>query len=77
VYFQVLADRAPFDQEPKRLELQHRFNQIPGVRIPSDRLRLYPAIPLAALRSESAMAQFIEALEWVIVEVRAADSSHK
>ena len=68
--FQSLQSRAPFDQLELRQELQQRLNEIPGFSITADRLNKRPAVPLAVLRSEAALRQFITTLDWAVGVIR-------
>jgi hypothetical protein len=54
------------------LELRDRLNRIPGVVIPADGLTRHPAIPLAVLTDDAALAQFLSVLDWYVSEVKSA-----
>jgi hypothetical protein len=72
VQFQMMQTKPPFTAEAKRLELLHRLNTVPGVKIPSDGITRRPRIPLSVLKDEAVLGQFLAALDWVIQEVRAS-----
>ena len=63
--------RAPFDDEAKRLELFDRLNAIPSVELPIDAITGRPRIRLSVLSDGRALAQFLEAFDWVIDDIRA------
>lgn len=67
-----LVNKPPFASEEKQAELLRRLNAVPGVNIPEDRLRGMPSIPLALLASEDAMARLLDALGWLVGEIRAS-----
>jgi hypothetical protein len=70
--FQMMQTKPPFAAEAKRLELLHRFNTVPGVKIPHDAMTRRPPIPLSVLKDGAVLGQFLAALAWVIQEVRAS-----
>lgn len=70
VQFQRLSSKPPFDKVEKRLEFLEKLNRNPGISIPTEKISLQPSFPLAALRDDSAFEQFIEALDWVVHEIR-------
>jgi hypothetical protein len=75
VQFQMLTDEPPFDDEPKRLELLRRRNQIPGVSLGPDSIVRRPSVPLETLSTPGAVAKLCAAMEWVIEEAsRSAES---
>jgi hypothetical protein len=72
IQFQMMQTKPPFDDQSKRLELLHRLNQIPAVAIPTDAIPRRPNIALSTLKDETAMAQFLETLDWVLEEIRSS-----
>lgn len=72
IYFQWYAQKPPFDDEAKRLELRDRLNAIPGVRIPADALLRRPSFPASLLRDPKALDQFLSTFDWYLQEVRAS-----
>jgi hypothetical protein len=70
IQFGVLKTRHPFDVESKRIELLHKFNEIPGISIPEDAFDRYPGLPLSILKEESVLRQFLETLDWFIQEIK-------
>lgn len=72
--FNMLKDCPPFTELAKREELRRRLNKIDQVNIPEDKMEGEPTFPLAALRPENAFAEFQRIVEWIIAEMRAADS---
>lgn len=65
-----MMHQPPFDKESKRLELLHRLNQISGVNIPDDKIDRFPSFYISVLKDETALAQFIETLDWIVQETR-------
>jgi len=70
IQFGVLKTRRPFDVESKRLELLHRFNEIPGISIPEDAIDRYPSVLLSMFKEESTLRQFLKTLDWFVQEVK-------
>ena len=70
IYFQWYQYKPPFDAVEKRVELLQRLNAIAGVSIPSEAITRRPTIPLAALRDEIALRQFLEVFDWFVQEVK-------
>ena len=68
--FQPLRKLPPFDDDSKRLELLHRLNEIPGVKLPDDAIGRYPNISLKMLKDETALKIFLEVLDWFVQEVK-------
>ncbi|MBN1944994.1 MAG: hypothetical protein JW797_04920 [Bradymonadales bacterium] len=64
-----MKDKAPFDDEGKRLDLVARLNRIPGVRLPADCITRRPSIPFGVLAREEALEGFLESMEWVVGEI--------
>jgi hypothetical protein len=75
VQFQMMASKPPFADEAKRLELLDRFNQIPGLNLPQDGIHRRPSFPLALLKDEPALNQFLEVLDWMIALIRETSRS--
>ena len=73
MWFYHLCDRPPFNDEQLLKEALSRLNRVPGVHISEDRLRGKPKFPLAAVTDPKAMAQFKEAIKWMIERIRACD----
>jgi hypothetical protein len=71
IYFQWLLRKPPFDAEGKRRELLGKLNQIPGVNLPEDSITRRPSINGGALVQEDSMKAFLEAMDWVIREIKA------
>jgi hypothetical protein len=55
----------------KRMELLHRLNNIPGVRLPADSVDKYPNILLSTLANDDALEQFLQTIAWTNEEVKA------
>ena len=68
--FQHHANKPPFDDREKRLELLRRFNEVDGVDLPDDAIDGRPKIPLALLARGSALEQLFLALDWYLDQVR-------
>lgn len=77
IQFGMMRGKPPFDSENKRKELLRQLNAIPGVAIPEDAINRYPSIPLAVLRSDRLIEQFMEAFQWVVDEIRSSADSHR
>jgi len=71
INLQYMQNSLPFDDENNRLELLRRLNEIPGVALPQTVITRFPSIPLAALKNESTLKQFLEIFDWVVQEIRA------
>jgi hypothetical protein len=72
VQFQQLKTKPPFEEEDKRLELLRRLNEMPGVSIPLDGITRRPSIQLSVLVNETTLDNFLEVLDWVVEQVKAA-----
>jgi alkylated DNA nucleotide flippase Atl1 len=73
VVFQHLASRPPFDDIQLREEFRQRLNKIPGVDLPASKISLRPAFPLARLADPTALALFIQALDWFLQQISRLD----
>lgn len=71
----AVRQNAPFDSPEKRLELLRQLNEIAGVNLPADGINRRPAVPLAALVNADSLAKFLSAMEWVVREVKAANTA--
>lgn len=69
-----LVNKVPFDSEERRAELLRRLNALPGVSIPEDRMLGLPSIPLAVLADGVATTGLLEALRWLVREIRTGQS---
>jgi hypothetical protein len=74
IQFQWMKTKPPFDQDSKRQELLNRFNEIPGVSIPTDAITRRPSIPLSTLKDEPVFKQFLGILDYIIEEIRLKNS---
>lgn len=72
IYFYWYQYKPPFDTAEKRRELLQRLNSIAGVAIAEEAVSKRPGIPLATLRSETSLRQFLAAFDWFIDEVKAS-----
>ena len=72
VYFYWYQYKPPFDSTEKRLELLERLNAIEGVSLPEEAIRRRPSIPLAELKDQTKLEQFLQVLDWVLQEIRAS-----
>lgn len=73
IQMQYFRDFAPFNEEAKRTELWRKLNAVPGVPpIPPERMTGFPSVPLKSLVNNDAMRAFIDALDWMVNEVRQA-----
>jgi ribosomal protein L30E len=70
IQFTQLRSR-PFDQEPMRLELLKRLNQVPGVALPEKSVYEWPQFPVSILINPVALEQFLQVLDWVVDEIKA------
>lgn len=69
VYFQHYANKPPFDQEEKRLEILERLNSIPNVDLPADSINRRPSFPVESLAPEDSLATFCATFEWFLKQV--------
>lgn len=69
IYFYWYQYRAPFESEEKRLEILHRLNQIPGVKLAPNAISKRPSISLSVFASEESLKQLFAIYEWFINEV--------
>jgi hypothetical protein len=77
IKFGYLVTRPPFDDVRLRREFRRRLNEIPGVEIPEDAVKLFPSIRLADLAaSMKAFDSFKGALEWFCETVRSDVEDH-
>ena len=67
IYFQYM--KPPFDALEYRLKLKSALEQIPGVRIPDDRLDKRPNFPVYQLATEESYALFINAVRAYIEDI--------
>jgi hypothetical protein len=65
-----LRDSTPFKDEAKRQVLGQKLNEIPGVKVPPERMTGYPGIPLQALKNEAALQALLATLTWMVKELR-------
>lgn len=70
IYFQWLAARPAFADEEPRRALAERLNAIPGVRIPAERLRARPNVPLAAFAAPEHRAALLAIWDGVLAQIR-------
>jgi hypothetical protein len=75
IQFQHMKGRPPFDEEPKKLELLRRLNEIPGVQIPKDAIERRPNLPLGLFATQETLATLLAAFEWFLSEARLAASA--
>jgi len=73
IQFQWLKERAPFNNEAKRVQLLQLLNEIPGVDISHDSITKRPGIPLAVLTRDESLKKFTAAFDWVVSEIRKDD----
>lgn len=71
VQFGPLKDSPAFSAVEKRAELQRLLNAIPGVRIKDDELTKYPGVRLSLLTNGQELRRFLDALEWVVGQLKA------
>ncbi len=65
-----LVTKAPFDTPEAQEALLRRLNSIPGVVVPVDRIRGMPSIPLGAMSEEATRTGLLEALGWMVEQIR-------
>ncbi|MCH8148252.1 MAG: hypothetical protein IH987_09715 [Planctomycetes bacterium] len=68
--FQHHANKPPFNDHEKRIELLRRFNEIHGVSLPDDAIDGRPKIRLAQFTDDDVLEQFFAAMQWFVDEVR-------
>jgi Protein of unknown function DUF262/HNH endonuclease len=74
IEFESLKTYPPFEDESLRRELQTRLNQIPGVKIPDNKLGGRPSIRFETLRDDGALQTFLSTFEWVFSMIRQLDA---
>jgi len=65
-----LKNRPPFDSAIKRNELQQRIKDIPGLVLTDAGMEGLPLIPIASLTEELQRTAFLNALDFILTEVR-------
>lgn len=70
IQFVYMRRRRPFDADAKRRELRDRLIAVPGISIPEEGIERRPNVPLQGLTAPGALARFLEALDWVVDEIR-------
>jgi hypothetical protein len=63
----------PFNTVEQRGEIRRRLIAIPGINIREDALKGRPSFPLTALSEAQALRQFLEILDWMVEQYRAAN----
>lgn len=71
ISFEYLKEKPPFNERPKRLKLLEKLNGISEVDVSPERIDKRPSVPVHALREEAALGQFLETLDWAVVEIGA------
>lgn len=72
VVFQYLKIRPPFDALELREELRARFNAMPGVDLPADKLEKRPGFLVELLADPGVEDQLLDVLSWFIKRVQSA-----
>ena len=72
INFGLLQKTPAFVAESKRVELQRRLKEIPGVSIKDSQLNTYPGIPLTLLADENELHKLLEVIDWVFSELATA-----
>ncbi|MDT8446525.1 MAG: hypothetical protein RRB13_06460 [bacterium] len=62
--------KPPFENETLRQELKERFDRIPSVEIPPDKIGANPGIPMEKLLTPDGLAAFKQAVVWYIEQVK-------
>lgn len=70
IQFQTLQNKPPFDDLSRRLELLHRFNEVPGIQFSDDAIAKWPGFSLLVLQNEDALKGFLSVVEWYIQQVK-------
>jgi alkylated DNA nucleotide flippase Atl1 len=70
IVFKYLSTRTPFDDLAMRDELRQRFNETPGVTIPSAKIGLRPGFPLTVLADPGSRDHVVDALNWFYAQAR-------
>jgi len=65
-----LKNRPPFDSAIKRNELHQRIKDIPGLVLTDAGMEGLPLIPIESLTEESQRTAFLNALDFILTEVR-------
>lgn len=72
ISFEYLKSNPPFDAEDKRRDLLNMLNQVSGVNISDDAITKCPNIFLSVFKEKSSLSQLLEALDWVVDEIKAS-----
>jgi hypothetical protein len=67
----------PFSEPANRKELADRLAQIGGVSIPESALNRRPSFKLSLLTGAGNLEKFLAAFDWVIAEIKDAESDHR
>lgn len=70
IQFQWMRKSLLFGAESKRQALRDKLNTIPGISIAEERIDRRPNVPLQVLTAPGVLAQFLEALDWVVDQIR-------
>jgi len=74
VQMRWLRESAPFDDAGMRQALWKKLNEIPGVKVPQERMTGYPRILLQTLREDASLKAFLSVMTWVVQELRTSPS---
>jgi hypothetical protein len=66
ILFEYLKRTSPFSDPDKRLQLAERLNEIPGIRIETDKIDLRPSIPIATFLESGTLERFLAVLDWFV-----------
>lgn len=70
-----IANRPPFSDPEKRQQVINRIKDIPGSVITEKGNEGFPKFPASTLSSPEQFSDFIETLDWIIGEIKDADSA--
>ena len=73
IEFGRLKDSRQFADESRRAELLKRLNEITGVKLPENAIERYPSIQVPLLREHENLQRFLDTLNWVLEQYRAAE----
>jgi len=69
--FNQMQGWEPFDDAKLRLELLQKIKKATGADITPDAIKLQPTFPLAILKDEDVLKNFLECFDWAIQLIRA------
>lgn len=72
LFFNLMKDQPPFDQESLRLELLGRLNAISGVKLGQDSVGRLRMLKLTLFRDPETLRQLTDVLDWAVDKIRSS-----